>query len=866
MSSFDDIPLSEEEQQKLYAALENLGDAAEVCEAQDITLPPDTDPVVSTEDCEPEGEVLESEFLDPNFAPVVVGPPNLLPAPLSVVSRAASVICPVGRVALAGVEPSIAPAGSDIQLVYLDELSIIAQAEVFRLAAYIDSLQGHVSTNLIAAIDASDFATFDQGIVSITKTSFSVAATIRTALVEAQSTADQIAQAIALSGLVCGWRNRELWVTCQSSAPGYAISYSEPSVEPVARSAPDLFSSEISQNDADEQAARAAALELSCLVTNTEVSVSCSDVVGEVSEEISLVWPVNWVKASSARAAAIGSEVVTLGQQGATSWTVSAWDDYEANTESINLGRLNGQEFVQPDTLGSPSRKRLRTTVIIPAGDPRTAADDQTAANAIAYNLAVAELDCFVPNRPRVISCVTPVYGSEEVSARHAGRGLGEGDISRSATFAELEGGSYETYGGPLYVRANVGVLDYDLPSEREDLTQAFDVYVWPGYFAGTSVAEVESVAGLYGADKLQCVWVSPQHSCECVSTSENAALELVASPDQTSAKFSTDTLAYEGALLDTSRSTSANELPRGFAIDTAYPNRVNDPTYTASFLRWPTLTEICQSGLNCLFTACKTTCCEPKPDTRPFKTDGSVNFATWEKYGVAASGAHQAAFMAAWDAALSESVFDGCEGYTNSDGCGVSSPPTYGASNSIVSRGPGVYGTPARFKYGGVLRWGAQWQEPNLLSPDTPVGEEGTPPPLYLAGTIKSCHKDVAFVQVPNEWGLFHCAEGFAEGPTPVTLGEQARQAAIGRLDCTHISWPRHIVCSSPEVPKLGDAEGMNVVIEGSSTLAANAQLEAILEATVLCQEEGTPGQDGIPGNDGAQAGCSGTCYGYYS
>ena len=648
MSDFNDQPLSEDAQKKLYSDLESAVGGDDVCDAAEMILVPDTDPVFPADKCLDNAEPLPADFFSANQPPPPPEIPDSLPDPISVVSREVSLVCPSGQVALAGNEPSIAPAGADIQLVYLDEIENIAQTELFRLAAYVDDLQAHVTANLDDAVDAADFVTFDQIIVSVTGTTPAIAERIRNALVAAHTRAAQIAQAIALAGVVCGWRNQELWVTCQSADPGYAVSFFDPGDVEKARRAANAFSSTISQADANEQAAKAAALELACLVTNQEQTVSCSAVEGEVSETTALTWPSNWLKASSPRAAAIGTEVVTLTAQGAATWSVTAWDDFETNTETISLNALNGQEFIQPDRIGASARRILRTTVTIEAGDPRTAAPDLATANAIAYNLAVAELDCFIPNRPRIISCVTPDYGSVEVTARHAGRGLGIGNISRGATFAELLGGDPEIYGGPPYERANVGIIDFDLPTEQEDSNLAFEVYVWPGYFSGESVSVVEDVAGNYGAERLQCLWVSPQHGCTCVSTAEEAAIEFVTAPGQTSARFSTETLEIESARLDSSRSTDPNSLPRGFVTDSAYPNRVADPSYTVSTLRWPLLAEVCQSGLNCIFTACKTACCEPKPDTRPFRSDGAINYATWEAYIGAATSVHQTAFMAA--------------------------------------------------------------------------------------------------------------------------------------------------------------------------------------------------------------------------
>jgi hypothetical protein len=817
-----------EEQERLYREREMAAWAADNCVPLDVELTPDVDPVIPAEKCGDEDEILTAEFVEANPVPPGTPDPDLLPDPLSVVSQEVSHSCPVGRVALAGTDPTILAAGADVQLVYLDEIDGIAQSELFRLAAYVYDLQAHVTTSLVGAIDLDDFTAFDQGIVTISKTSAAVAALIRTALVAAQETADDVAQSIAVSSLVCGWFNQELWVTCQTEAPGYAIHLTDPGAAVKAYIAAGLFSSTISQSDANAQAARSAALELTCLVTNTEQDVSCSDVDGAVSDELTLTWPVNWTKAAVARDAALGIEVVTLEQQGADTWVVADWDDMESNTETIELGDLNGQEFMSSDLVGSPERRRLRTRVIIEAGDPRTASIDLETANEIAYNLAVAELDCFVPNRPRLISCITPTYGSEEVARRHTARGRAMNSAGRALTHTELLGGDPNVYGGPAYPRTNVGVVAYGGATEREDRTVAFEVYVWPGYFAGSTASEVEDVAGNYGASFLQCLWISPYHACVCVSGS---------SPGM-SAKFSASTITYEGVKLQLSKSSTMNAVPRGLMTDTEYPNRRADTDYNDATLVWPDLPAICQASLVCVFGACKTVCCEPKPDDRPYKVNGLPNYATWGANWLtgAAKVQHQSAFINAWNQRRAQIRFNGCVGYDKDDDCNIPMIPVSGSPSSIVAVGysNGEYGTPARFKYGGILRWGYQWAEESAPDPDDPTNAT-----LSLIGTVKSCHKNGNFTQLPDPWGLFHCAEGYAEGFLPEGLGEIARQNALARLDCTHINWPRHLAnCPEPNQKGFGPAVNLNLVIEASSTRDANEQMENMLLQLMSCRD----------------------------
>lgn len=828
MNNPRDDAFSAEEQERLLREREAALTDPSTCEGPDLAAAPDVDPVVPAETCGTDEETLSATFSAPNPVPAEPTPPTLLPDPLVVVSRSVSVSCPPGQIALVGTSPNVLAAGADTQLVYLDELAI-PQAELFRLATYVVDLQAYVASELISAIDGDDLPAFDAGIVLITKTSGAVATLIREALVTAQGVADEVATLIATSALVCGWKNRELWVVCQDAEPGYSVSFTEPVGVESSHVAADLFESTISQADADEQAARSAALELACLVTNAEQDVFCSDAESPVDEQELLTWPVNWVKAVSARNAALGLEVVTLEEQGVGAWTSATWDDFESNTESIALSALNGQEFLQADNVGSGTRRRLRTRVIIPAGDPRTASIDVETANSIAYNLAVAELDCFVPNRPRVISCSTDVYGSAEVRKRHLGRGLAMNYAGRSLMFAELRAVS---------ARLNAGVLSYGLLDEREDRGSAFEVNVWPGYVSGVDAGSANEQAGNYAAALLQCEWVSPSHKCLCVSSPTDKARVSVTSSSQVSSKFSTSELAAEDVILMESGSVDEHTIPAGLIVDSEYPNRLGDPAYDDPVLAWPDLPALCQTSLSCLFSSCKTVCCEPKPDDRPFKVNGMPNYATWnDNWNLGEARLQdQQAFMNRWNSVRSNRRFESCSGYDNGDDCDISRIPVSGFSNSIVSTGPnqGAYGTPARFKYGGVLRWGNQWAEAVPVDPNRPNSDE-----LLLIGTVKACHKDSDFLQMPDLWGMYHCAEGYAEGFAPVGLKELARQNALSRLDCTHISWPRHLVnCAEPNQKAFGPPTWLNTVTEASSTREANEQLEQIALQMMSCRD----------------------------
>lgn len=839
--------LSREEQERLYREREAARNGAEDCPPEEMALTPDVPPPPPEEKCDEPEEQPEEVFNQANPAPGVPAAAEILPAPLEVYNREISVSCAVGQVVLAGTEPSVVAAGEEAQEVYLDEVEEITKNELFRLEPYVSALQAHINADLIAAIDAVDFTAFDAEIVNITNVSPAIAALIRADLVTAQARADEIATNIANAGLTCGWENQQLWVTCLDVNPGYTIHYSDPAVSDQATMPAGEFTSEVSQADADEQAARAAAFELDCLVGNDEQTVTCIDLAIGIDETTLITWPVNWSKAADADEAAKGNEVVTLEDQGAGTWVVTDWEDFENNTESIALNALNGQEFMQLSQVGSDERRTLRTRVIIEADDPRAAAIDKATANEIAQNIALAELDCFFPNRPRLISCVTPTYGSTEVAQRLAGLSLTDTDADRATLHAELLGGDPVTYGGPERDRTNVGITDYGLATEEIDTDLAFETYLWPGLFDEGNEATAELSASSFAAAYLACTWISPQHDCQCVSTQADADQTYTTGPLDSSSAFSTDDVGDEGALFDSAKSEDNNQLPRGLIEEVQYPNRVADPTYAEVEMRWPDLPDICQAGLQCYFTACKLACCEPKPDDREKKVNGMPNFASWGSNWLSgpATYSDQVAFITAWNSQRLAADIVACDlgspgpfDKADYDECDIPTPPVAGNANSPVSDGPITYGTPARFKYGGVLRWGSEWEEPSNTDEDNP--DQGSDPSLLIPGKVKGCHKGgVGDVQTPDAWGLFHCAEGYAESNTPIGLGALARANAISRLDCTHIAWPRHLVnCPQPNQKSFGPTFNSNMVIEATSTREANEISESMILASLECRD----------------------------
>lgn len=838
------------EDEKLYRARERARMGDDDCPRPELSLAPDVDPTPATAKCDPEETAPVAEFLPPNPPPPAEDLPDLLPDPLNVFSQEAEATCvDVGdpdRVLISGTYNDVpgqrffVAAGAETQSVFIDSIEEIPLSELYRIATYVGELQTYVDTNFLPAYIAVDFATFDQGLSDIPGIPLVIGTRIREELVIAQAEADAIAQTYVDSNIVCGYLNKPLWVTCLSVAPGYTIHYTDPMVDEQAFIAGGLFTSLISQADADSQAARSAAFDLECLVPNEEQDVTCSD-AGLIDETQLVRWPTGWTF-SAPPTVMDPLPTRTLEHQGIPTWTVDDWDTATNYTEKIPLSQLNGQEFLQLSQIGSGERRTLRTRVIIPAGDPRAAAIDQATANALAFNLAVAELDCFVPSRPRVTSCISPTYGSAEVRQRHLALGRSDVDSARDLTFAELDGGGHAGYGGPEYDRVNAGVVSYGSPSESTDSRIAFEVWMWPGFFDADTASNAESLSGAYAAGYLQCLWISYQHDCQCVSTQEDTDQTYAADPADLSSKFSEDVVAVEGVILDEARSAHTNRLTRGLILSASYPNAGEDIGYNNPTLDWPNLPQICQSGLSCLFVACKVACCEPKPDTRPYLTNGLPNYATWNGNWLSgpATKDDQDDFMDAWYAALAEKVFETCDlgepivfDPEDYDSCDVAG----NGLDTITHAGPVDYGTPARFKRGGLLPWGSTWAEPGNVDVLPPGGGE---PGLLLPGTVKACHVDPGDgVLPPDPWGFFSCAEGVAEGYQPEGLGAQARSLAIGRLDCTHIDWPRHLSnCREPNQKPFGPVVSLNLVNEAGSTQAANETSEGILMPLLECHD----------------------------
>jgi len=153
---------------------------------------------------------------------------------------------------------------------------------------------------------------------------------------------------------------------------------------------------------------------------------------------------------------------------------------------------------------------------------------------------------------------------------------------------------------------------------------------------------------------------------------------------------------------------------------------------------------------------------------------------------------------------------------------------------NDGGSDAPFAAGAPARFRLGGVLPWGYSWAGIPANGDGSGINYTGKTIDCYIGGNTVT----------PDPAGAYHCAEGYAEAATPGEACAQAKQNAIGRLDCTHINWPRTLTdCVDPgQVATNGGTS--NAIHQASTTMSADTISEIELLSFLDCQETGECGQ----------------------
>lgn len=759
----------------------------------DVALPvraPDAYPTAPVIPCDVPNERPDEIFLPPNEAPTPDAAPSLLPDPIIVRNRAQSVACPEGQAPIVGVSPTLISANNpDLEvLVFLDDVSEIPQGELFRLAGLHAELQEFVVDNLFDLADgAMSEEDFDSGLSELLSITPQVAAKIREALSAAQALADETAIELATSQLQCGWFSEELWVTCDTEG-GYNVFLADPGGD-TATAAAGAATSTISQADANDKAARVLALqELDCLSGNDPVTVTCPDL--DAAYDATLEWP------------------VTPGT-------------YEP-LEPVHLSAFEGMSFMTIDEVAAVGTGRvLKYSITIPANDPRAIAPSKEESNVIAENIALQELDCFFPSRPLTFTC-----SEENASAvlRRAAMGYTDNQM-----LAEMVTGDF-TGNHTLTVPDNVGIIDDVI--DTVDTRVGLRVFSPPGFLTGSTELEALEQAENRALSYLSCLWTSPEHTCKCVEG-------VGAGAD--SWKFTDEEVLGNDAQFAIDESTAGNTLTRGQFISDVFPGLTID-----AVLVWPDLAETCQAALTCYFESCKVVFCTPKPDDRDVKASGEPNYASWGPTWLSgpSNQAQQSLFYTAWtnhcDAESAGAFSGSCHGqdipYSEATDCVAADLEGSGDWEFT----PNGTGTPARFKYGGVLKLEHTWRNPE---PDP--GEPGGPP-LLTEGQYLACSVTPPpgpgdppdLWQVPDTWGCFSGAEGYAKQLTPIGLGEIATADAIGRLDCTHIHWPRVIAQCPGTGNRPEEYVYLDVTVEAESTRAANEQLESMIIAKLKCKE----------------------------
>ena len=773
-----------EEEQKLFE-VRLTATGTDDCPAVFPDRPVDAYPQVPVIPCDPDVDRPDEVFLPPNEPPAEPLPPSLLPEPLVVRNRARAVVCPVGQSALVGVSPTLIVAGNpDLDvLVFLDDIAAISQDELFRLAAHHDDLQDFVDNNLAGLVGGDITAEdFDADLVALLSITPPVAATIRAALVTAQNIADETADALATSQLRCGWRSQELWVTCDDEG-GYNIFLADPGGESATAPA-GAATSTVSQADANDKAARVLALqELNCVAGNDEVTVTCPDL--DEAYDATLEWPV-------------------------TPGTYSP-------LAAVHLSTFDGQAFMTIDEVSAGGTGRvLKYSVTIAANDPRAIAPSKAEANVIAENLALQELDCFFPSRPLRFTCSEE---NESAAGRLAARSYTDNQM-----LAEMATGS-SAGDHTITTPDNLGIIEALV--DTVDTRVALRVFSPAGFLTGSTEVEALEAAENRALSYLSCLWTSPEHVCKCVEG---------IGPSADSFKFPQSDLDENDAKFAEDESTASNTLPRGQFISDTFPGET-----IGALVVWPDLDDTCQAALTCYFETCKVVFCSPKPDDRTVKVSGEPNYASWGASWLLgpSNQAQQLAFYDAWtehcDTASADTFSGNCRGIPYNDVTDCLAADLEGSSPwDFTATGTGL---PARFKYGGVLKLEHTWRNPEAGAPGEPDG-----PPLIVEGQFLACSITEPapgdLWQVPDPWGCFSGAEGYAKQLTPIGLGEIAAADAVSRLDCTHVNWPRVIAHCPGTGQRPTEDTYLDITVEADSTRAANEQLEAMILQELQCKE----------------------------
>lgn len=764
--------MTDNEEQRLYEA--RLA-ASNDCVAPLPAQIPDAAPQPSLSPCDTPHTLVDT-FTTPPGAPEEPAAPDTLPGGINVYNLPATTGCSAGTL-YPGYTPEnlsdgytfdaytatiSVEAGAEFVTVYFDDirtggLPLFRDSELYRL-------QGRMA-DIVAFVDAElplvgeDTSAFETGLASVMRVSAADAVIVTAYLLAARDTADAIAAAQISSYLFCGFSSAEFWIRCAGGS--YEIAASDPGPGWAHVPAGASFST-TSQADADTAAQANAASSLNCRYGNTTQTAKCKD------------YAVAWLPEGS-----------IINANGSSFWVIGGKDG-------------EGRDIATQRTLVSSHTVSANTYF----------APTQEAANALALAAAASELDCFVPSPPVTLSCADINTSTADRAAVIGKSGAlnematGHRSISRATRKPDNQG---------FYTGGHI-----------VNMTPTLQTVLPVGMFASSTPENAQALAEAHARSLLDCVWESPEYKCGCVGLADE--LNNTLSPPVVVKDYQvlTSQLSTEkNTRLNYAESTASGAIPRGqFSTSTFPAADINaaDP--------WrDTLSVICFATLECVYESCAIACCAPLEDDRPFMENGEVNRFNYNQTG--SNVISNAASRTAWKAGRllpvgCSGVPDGCSENPTAPGCEGYTPGCEGSSRSVFGNWDAtapVRGTPAKFRFGGTLAYGAVWSDGSNARPcgDAAVTQEGVE-------------------------GLDHysCAIGKARNIGAFTgLHSQALKDATSRLNCDHVNWPRVLTrCKSKSEKPLLSGFTIPGQIVASSTKLANAEAEKAVLMTMQCEE----------------------------
>ncbi len=353
--------------------------------------------------CEPAGTEEELSFVDPEGCPPIAPLPDLVPEPLRLVSAAVTVTCAdYAELGPVGIDVTV-PAEEFEELVHFQALTDITQAQLSFIARMSPSLRD-------LALDPDIEAAELQAIFLLEGAQ---AALLKTRVTAARDRVDAQAVALARGQLLCYWESVAVVANCP---PGALLTADAPAGREGAVNHPvtlaaGLYTSQVSQLNADAQASAAATAALRCLWANTAQTAICSELGFE--EPI----PVDEEPVGAANRRRIGSATVAAGSL----FSDLSQADANALAKQAALGLLecfyiNAAQIANcpPDEDNVPAVEEPAEGELGEQGNPVTVTAGAVEslvstedANIAARALAEQSLNCYWTNDEQTAECPT---------------------------------------------------------------------------------------------------------------------------------------------------------------------------------------------------------------------------------------------------------------------------------------------------------------------------------------------------------------------------------------------------------------------------------------------------------------------------